>query len=113
MVRIRADEMRTASTILVEVAMVKTAVRGGPYLKGNSIFADYRFHLSSSPDITEVGRKIIRMKNRTAISDLGPTNNGFSAIDSVDAWIRPGVASSYEADILDGTGLLSNEACYN
>ena len=51
------------------------------------------------------------MKNRTKISDLGPTNGGISAIDFVNARIRLGVAS-YEADILDGTGLLSNEACY-
>ena len=111
MVRIRADEMRTASTILEEAAMVKTAVRGGLYLKGNSILADYRFHSSSSPDITEVGRKIIHMKNRTKISDLGPTNGGISALDSVYARIRLGVVS-YEADILDGTGLPFNEDCY-
>ena len=58
-----------------------------------------------------MGKKIISMKNRTKISDLGPTNGGISAIDFVNARIRLGVAS-YEADILDGTGLLSNEACY-
>jgi hypothetical protein len=40
MIRIRADEMRTASTILEEKTTVKTAVRGGLYLKGNGIFAD-------------------------------------------------------------------------
>ena len=111
MVRIRADEMRTASTILEEAAMVKTAVRGGLYLKGNSIFADYRFHSSSSQDITEIGRRIISMKNRTRISDLGPTNGGISAMDSVDGRIRLGVVT-YEADILNGTGLPSGEDCY-
>ena len=58
-----------------------------------------------------MGEKIIRMKDRTKISDLGSTNGGIFAIDSADARIRLGVAS-YEADILGGSGLLSNEACY-
>ena len=111
MVRIRADEMRTASTILEETATVKTAVRGGLYLKGDNIFADYRFHSSSSADVTEIGRKIISMKNRTRISDLGPTHGGISALDSVNGRIRLGVVT-YEADILDGTGLPSGGDCY-
>ena len=111
MVRINADEMRTASTILEETATVKTAVRGGLYLKGDNILADYRFHSSSSADITEIGRKIISLKNRTRISDLGPTYGGISAIDSVNGRIRLGVVT-YEADILDGTGLLSGRDCY-
>ena len=110
-VRIRADEMKTASAVLEEAAMVKTAVRGGLYLKGDSIFADYRFHSSSSADVTEIGRRIISMKNRTKISDLGPTNGGISALDSVDGRIHLGVVS-YEADILDGTGLPSGGDCY-
>lgn len=46
MVRIRADEMRTLSTIQEETATAKTAVRGGLYQKGNGILADCRFHSS-------------------------------------------------------------------
>lgn len=111
MIRIRADEMRTASTILEETATVKTAVRGGLYLKGNGILADYRFRSSSSTDITDIGREIIRMKNRTKVSDLGPTNGGISALDSVNDRIQLGVAS-YEANILDGTDIPSSEDCH-
>ena len=80
-------------------------------MKGDNILADYRFHSSSSADITEIGRKIISLKNRTRISDLGPTNGGISAMDSVNGRIRLGVVT-YEADILDGTGLPSGGDCY-
>ena len=46
MIRIRAVETRTASTIPEGTATAKTAVRGGLYQKGNGILADYRFHSS-------------------------------------------------------------------
>ena len=110
-VRIGAEEMKTAAAIIEELILVPSAIRGGLYLKGNSIFADYRFHSSSCTEITGIGRSITGMKNRTRISDLGPANGGISMLDSIDSRIHLGVVS-YEADILEETGLPQDRDSY-
>lgn len=103
-VRVSAEEMKTASTILEEAARIPSTVLGGLYLKGTKIYADYRLHSSALSEITEIGKRIIGMNNRTRISDLGPTDGGISILDSVNSRIHLGVVS-YEADVLGEIGL--------
>ena len=108
---IPAEEMKTATAIMDEISEIGPQVRTGLYLKGSGVYIDYRVHSSAADDVTRIVRRIIGMGNRIRVSDLGPSPGGITAIDSVDSRIHLGVVS-YEADILDETGLLRDTDCY-
>lgn len=111
LVKISAEEMRTASVVMDEISKIPSVVRGGLYMKGNKIYVDYRLPSSTRDDITNVWKRITDMKNRTRISELAPSAGGISLIDSVDSRIHLGVVS-YEASIAEDLGLGSSEECY-
>ena len=108
---IPAEEMKTATGIMDEISDVGSQVRTGLYLKGSGVYIDYRVHSSVADDITRIVGRIIGMGNRIRVSDLGPSLGGIAAIDSVDSRIHLGVVS-YEADILDETGLPGDRDFY-
>ncbi|MCL5438351.1 MAG: hypothetical protein M1148_04045 [Candidatus Thermoplasmatota archaeon] len=101
---IPAEEMKTATSIMDEISEVSSQVRTGLYLRGSGVYIDYRVHSSAADNVTRIVGRIIGMGNRIRVSDLGPSPGGIAAIDSVDSRIHLGVVS-YEADILEETGL--------
>lgn len=109
-VRIASREMATALDLNDEIATIPSTVRGGFYLKGNKIFAEYRFHSSDLAAMTRIGRKITQMKNDIRIHDFGPSRGGIALMESIAARTPLGVVS-FEADILKQMGL-STESDY-
>lgn len=107
-VRIRAEEMGSAFAIMDEIGRIDLAVRGGLYLNGGKIYADYRFASSARPAITAVGKSILNQRNSIRISDMGPSSGGISTLDRTDSRIPLGVVS-YEVDLLKEMSLLGGE----
>jgi len=98
-VSIRATEMGQVSDVMNQIDRAQPSVLGSLYLKERKIYADYRVLSSVLQTLTEVERRILELKNRIRIADLGPGMGGINMIDEVDSRIHLGIVS-YEADIM-------------
>ncbi len=102
-VRMKAEEMGTAASVLDQLAEIPLSARGSLYLTDRKIFADFRISSSDISPITEIEKRIIAMNNRVRIADFGPGAGGIATIEKVDSRIHLGVVS-YEVDILRDFG---------
>ena len=86
-VRLRAEELQSASAITIELSGIPYAARAGLYLRDKQIFIDYRFHHSEAGKVSGIVKKIVGMHNKITIADLGPTSGGIEHLRMVDSRI--------------------------
>jgi len=110
-IRMKAEELGTASSILGQLGEIPLCARGSLYLMDRKIFADYRIASSDISSITEIEKRIISMNNRVRISDFGPGAGGIATIDAVNSRIPLGIVS-YEADIMSDFGDALEGDCF-
>lgn len=96
-VHVRANEVETASSIIDQIASLKSVLPAGLYLTGNKIMAGFRFHHSENDAVSSIAKKIVSSKSHIAVRDLGPDPGGIAAIDEMNLRISLSVVS-YEVN---------------
>lgn len=92
-VRVRAEEVESASSTIDQVLAVKSVLPAGLYLTGNKIMACFRFHHSEIKSISEIANRIVKLKNHITVKDLGPDPGGIAAIEEMNLRINLAVVS--------------------
>ena len=108
-VRIRAEEMDTASRIMGEIDGIGESVRGSLYVRSGKIYVEYRLSDHGIRDLTGIAREIIGMRNSIRIVDLGPGASGIESLSEVNSRI-PLTVVGYEVNIMND--LKVDENCF-
>lgn len=81
---LEAEELVTEFQMFRKIVGVPSVVQGGFFLKSGHVYADFRFHHSVLPKISQIAQEITESRNRIRLSYLGRSQGLISTLESID-----------------------------
>ncbi len=96
-VRLDVEEIQDISAAVRDLLLLDTVCPSGFFLERGTIKADFRFHYSDLPKVSEIISKTLLHENNLKLTDLGKGKGAIAALKQMNDRVRLSVVS-YEVD---------------
>ncbi len=96
-VRLDVEEIQDISAAVRDLLLLDTVCPSGFFLERGTIKADFRFHRSDLPKVSEIISKTILHENNLKLTDLGKGGGAIAALNQMNDRVRLSVVS-YEVE---------------